>query len=79
MELGPGTRIQVGGHVASRVNTAGGMCRNIGADRTVDVLIETQPLPSTLTEFTACLRGPGIAQEEKSVDALLASTKFASQ
>jgi hypothetical protein len=55
------------------------MCRGIGADRTVDVLIQTSPLPSTLTEFTACLRGPGLAQAEKSVEALLASTKFASQ
>ena len=49
-----------------------------GADRTVDVLIQTRPLPSTLTEMTACLRGPGLAQEEKSLNALLASTKIAS-
>jgi hypothetical protein len=61
------------------VDTAGGICHSIGADRTVDVLIQTRPLPSTLTEMTACLRGPGVAQEENSVDALLASTKFASQ
>jgi hypothetical protein len=55
------------------------MCRSIGADRTIDVLIATTPLPSTPTEFTACLRRPGLAQAEKSVEALLASTKFASQ
>ena len=77
--LGPGSRIQVDGREARRVDTAGGICRSIGADRTVDVLIQTRPLPSTPTEFTACLRGPGLTQEEKSVDALLASTKFASQ
>jgi hypothetical protein len=77
--LGPGTRVRVDGHPARRVDTAGGMCRRIGADRTIDVLIQTRPLPSTLTEFTACLRGPGLAQAENSVDALLASTKFASQ
>jgi hypothetical protein len=29
--------------------------------------------------MTACLRGPGLAQEEKSVDALLASTKLVTQ
>jgi hypothetical protein len=79
MALGPGSRIQVDGRQARRVDAAGGMCRSIGADRTIDVLIPTRPLPSTPTEFTACLRGPGLAQEEKSVDALLASTKFASQ
>ncbi len=79
LRLGPGSRLQVDGREARRVDTAGGICHSIGADRTVDVLIQTRPLPSTLTEMTACLRGPGVAQEEKSVDALLASTKFASQ
>ena len=79
MALGPGSRIRVDGREARRVDTAGGMCRSIGADRTIDVLIATRPLPSTPTPFTACLRGPGLAQEEKRVEALLASTKFASQ
>ena len=79
VSLGPGRQVRVGGHPARRVDTTGGICRSIGADRTVDALIQTRPLPSTLTEFTACLRGPGLAQEQKSVDALLASTKFASQ
>lgn len=78
LALGPGSRVRVDGHQSRRIDTAGGMCRNIGADRTIDVLIPTRPLPSTPTEFTACLRGPGLAQEEKSVTALLASTKFAS-
>jgi len=77
--LGAGTRTQVGGRVARRVDTAGGICRSIGADRTTHVLIQTRPFPSSLTEFTACLRGPGLAQAEQSVDALLASTKFRSQ
>jgi hypothetical protein len=79
MALGPGSRIRVDGREARRVDTAGGMCRRIGADRTIDVLIATRPLPSMPTEFTACLRGPGLAQAEKSVEALLASTQFASQ
>lgn len=77
--LGPGARTQVGGREARRVDTAGGMCAGIGADRTIDVLIKTRPLPSTLTELTACLRGPGLAQAEQSVDALLASTRFLSR
>ena len=79
MALGSGTPIRVDGRPARRVDTAGGLCRSIGADRTIDVLIATRPLPSTPTEFTACLRGPGLAREERSVDALLASTQFASQ
>jgi hypothetical protein len=76
--LASGSRIQVDGHRARRVDSAGGICRSIGADKTIDVLVQTRPLPSTPTEFTACLRGPGLAQEEQSVDALLASTKFRS-
>ena len=78
MGVGPGSQIKVDGRKARRLDTAGGICRSIGADRTVDVLIQTRPLPSTLTEFTACLRGPGLAQNVKRVDALLASTKFLS-
>jgi len=79
MALGAGPRIQVDGREARRVDTPGGMCRSIGADRTIDVLIPTRPLPSTPTEFTACLRGPGLVQEEKSVTELLDSTKFVPQ
>jgi len=79
MGLGPGLPITVDGREARRTDANGGICHSIGADRTVDVLIQTRPLPSPLTEMTACLRGPGLAQEEKSLDALLASTKLASQ
>lgn len=79
LTLGPGKRIQVGGHTATIVSAAGGMCRQIGADRTIDVRIELRPLPSALLELTACLRGPGLAQQEAAVNALLASTRFPSQ
>ena len=78
LAFGPGTRIRIDGRQAVRVDTAGGMCHRIGGDRTIHVLIATTPLPSTPTEFTACLRRPGLAQAEKSIDALLNSTKFAS-
>ncbi len=78
MGLGAGMRTQVGGRAARRVDTAGGICRSIGADRTTHVLIQTRPFPSSLTEFTACLRGPGLAASERRVDALLASTRFRS-
>jgi hypothetical protein len=77
--FGPGPRITVDGHHATRTVTTGGMCSSIGADKTVDVLIQTHAFPSTPTEMTACLRGPGLAQEEKNVDALLASTKLVTQ
>jgi hypothetical protein len=73
--LGPGTPVRVGGRPARRVETAGGACRKLGADRAIDVAVGRTP--GTPVYFTACLRGPGLAQETKSVDALLASVKFA--
>jgi hypothetical protein len=77
--LGPGKALEVGGRPARRSETNGGECRSIGADRTIDVAVETNPPPSPLVYLTACLRGPGLAQAEKSVDSLLASTTFASR
>ncbi|MFL5960251.1 MAG: hypothetical protein ACJ75G_08320 [Gaiellaceae bacterium] len=72
-----GKRIEVGGRPAWRTEGAGGDCRRIGADRTIEVEVE---LPNDgFVSLTACLRGPSLAQAEQSVDALLASTKFLSQ
>ena len=79
MELGPGARVHVSGHPATRVVTSNGVCEKIGADRTMTVAVETSPTPSPLTYFTACLRGPNLAQNERRVDALLASTRLSSQ
>ena len=67
-----GTRIRVGGSPARRKVTAGGECRAIGADRTIDVMV------GVTREFTACLRGPNLAQNQRAVNALLASTRFPS-
>ena len=78
MGLGPGTRIRVDGHPASLVDTPGGECRKIGADRTIDVAIETRNPPSPFTYLTACLREPGVDENVRNVKALLASTKFLS-
>jgi hypothetical protein len=65
-----GTPVQVGGRRATRQVTAGGVCRAIGADRTIDVLVKNS------VEFMACLRGPNLAQNERRVDALLKSAQF---
>ena len=69
-----GTPIRVGGQPAARQESAHGMCHSIGADRTIQVVSEVRR--QGLMLFTACLRGPGLAQAEKQVDALLASTQF---
>ena len=76
--LGPGRRIRVGGRPAAQATTRAGICRTIDADRTIEVLVETSPPPSNFTEVIACLRGPHLAQNERRVNALLASARFQS-
>jgi len=70
-----GAPMRVGGRPARRTTTSGGVCRRVGADRTIDVLIKSRPTPN-LIEATACLRGPNLAQNARRVNALLASTRF---
>ena len=62
-----GSRIRVEGHPARRVDTAGGMCRSIGADRTIDVLVQTRPLPSTAhgVHRVPARAGAGASREER--------------
>jgi hypothetical protein len=73
----PGKPLRVGGHRGGIVDTRGGTCRRIGADRTIDVWVELSP--RNAIELTACLRGPGLARARMSVYSLLASAKFASR
>jgi hypothetical protein len=67
------------GHPATRVVTSSGVCKKVGADRTIQVVVETSPTPSPLTYFTGCLRGPNLAQNERRVDDLLVSARISSQ
>jgi hypothetical protein len=78
MGLGPGARIRVGGRPATVVDKPGGQCRKIGADRTIQAVVQTSAPPAAFTYLTACLRGPGAAGNARSIKALLASTKFLS-
>jgi hypothetical protein len=73
----PGTPTRIGGLYAKRVTSQPGDCRAIGADRTIQVQIGSRTGTSVPTVFIACLRGPGLAANERRVDALLASAKLA--
>jgi hypothetical protein len=66
----PGATTRIGGRYAKRVTARPGICRTIGADLTISLGIANQ------TQFVACLRGPNLAQNERRLDALLASTHF---
>jgi hypothetical protein len=72
-----GKKVQVDGHPAGVKHTEGGACQRIGADRTVEADVDLGN--KTLIYLIACLRRPGLTHAEKSIDALLASTKFTSQ
>ena len=75
LQTQPGSALRVGGRSAKRAAMRPGPCAAIGGDLTIEVAV-ARPLADNWTEVTACLRGPGLAQNERRVDALLASTKF---
>jgi hypothetical protein len=77
LETQPGKPLEVGGASAKQSDVSGGLCRSIGADRTIDVVIKLGS--GNFRELTGCLRAPGVAENERRVDALLASTKFPAQ
>jgi hypothetical protein len=77
LETQPGKPLEVGGASAKQSDVSGGLCRSIGADRTIDVVIKLGS--GNYRELTGCLRAPGVAENERRVDALLASTKFPAQ
>ena len=72
----PGKNLNVDGRPAKRVVSRPGDCGTIGADETVSVQISRPQVASNLTSFRACLRGPNLADQEREIMALLASTRF---
>lgn len=71
----PGAYVKIGGRRAKRELSRPGKCAAIGADETIEATI-TRPIPHNWTDFTACLKGPGLAASERRIDALLGSTRF---
>ena len=71
----PGADVHIGGRRAKREVSRPGLCAAIGADETIEATI-ARATPGNWTDFTACLRGPGLAASERRIDALLASTRF---
>ena len=69
-----GKPTSVGGRKAKRL-VASGECRAIGGTVAIEVAIAS-PVPSNWTQVTACLRGPNLAQNERALNAMLASTHF---
>jgi hypothetical protein len=71
----PGRSTRIDGRPAKISTQRPGNCRGVGADEEISVAV-ARPVPSNWTSIDACLRGPGLAEQERQVQALLGSTRF---
>lgn len=69
------TVVTLGGRPGRMVVEAGGWCNRYGNARTITVVLPTPNSRGGL-EFDACLRPPGIAVEQTTVETILRSTRF---
>lgn len=70
-----GRSMQIDGRPAKLSAGRPRTCGAIGADEEISVNI-ARPLAGNWTSIDACLRGPGLAEKERQVRALLGSTRF---
>jgi hypothetical protein len=75
LDSASGDVLRVGGRRAKRALVHPGECSEIGADETIEVAIR-RPVANSWTAVTACVRGPHLADSERRISALLASTRF---
>jgi hypothetical protein len=57
--------------------TSGGWCATLGSDRTITVIIPRKQAANWY-EMDACLRGPGLAQQEAEISSILESVHISS-
>jgi hypothetical protein len=74
--LGPGLSRTVDGRAARIQITLPGVCKSIGGQESVDVII-ARDVPDNTYSLTACLRGPGLKAGIATISRLLQSVKFA--
>jgi hypothetical protein len=75
LDSASGTVLRVGGRRAKRASVHPGECSSIGGDETIEVTIQ-RPVANSWTAVTACVRRPHLAESERRIFALLASTRF---
>jgi hypothetical protein len=76
LDTEPGSSLTVGGRPAREVVTGPGeVCRPVGADRSITVVVSSTPSDDFYT-MTACLKGPGLSRLVSEVRAMVASTTF---
>jgi len=75
LDSASGTVLRVGGRRAKRASVRPGECSAIGGDETIEITIQ-RPVANSWTAVTACVRRPHLAESERRISALLASTRF---
>lgn len=73
----PGGPIQVDGlqGKVQHFGTNEGFCSALGPDRTISVVVSS-PIADNYFQFVACMKGPGITEEQDEAMAILKSTRF---
>jgi hypothetical protein len=73
----PKANTTVSGRKAVETRTSGGWCVTLGGTETITVMIP-RAAPGNWYEMDACLRGPGLAQQEAEISSMLKSVHISS-
>jgi len=72
----PKANTTIAGREAAEMKTSGGWCAPLRATETITVIIP-RATPGTWYQVDACLRGPGLPQQEAQISSLLRSVRIA--
>lgn len=73
----PKANTTVSGRKAVETRTSGGWCVTLGGTETITVMIP-RAAPGNWYQMDACLRGPGLAQQEAEISSMLKSVHISS-
>jgi hypothetical protein len=66
----------IAGHKAAEIRTSGGWCAPLRATETITVII-SRATPGNWYQMDACLRSPGLPQQEAQISSMLRSVQIA--
>jgi len=72
----PKANATIAGRKAAEVRTSGGWCAPMRATETITVIIP-RATPGTWYQMDACLRAPGLPQQQAQISSMLRSVRIA--
>jgi len=72
----PKPNTTIAGHKAAEIRTSGGWCAPLRATETITVII-SRATPGTWYQMDACLRAPGLPQQQAQISSMLRSIRVA--